>query len=350
MKYPLDCELHCEQSFLFWLTRFIRYKITTLSNRHVNNKERLAQILKIFSTSIPHIKELDEYIKEVRNLGIVSIHVYFIPLAKLYEYLQNFGAASLKEIDEELLSDFLTSQTANLSDASKKNYRIALTSFFGYLDKNNEEDKISHHFDILLKNWGGLRGKSGTKLPAFMQEHEVQRFLKAIEEFNFKEKIGARNRLIIKIIIYTGIRISEALNLTIKDIIFDGDFCILQVRGKGNKPRVVMLKKTHIINDFELCKACYLCENGLLFCNQNSKALTQAYVSRQVELILASCGIRKEKNGAHMLRHTFATMLYQKSKDLILVQESLGHSDINTSRIYTHFDKSRLIQTTDIFS
>jgi len=50
-----------------------------------------------------------------------------------------------------------------------------------------------------------------------------------------------------------------------------------------------------------------------------------------------------------MLRHTFATLLYQKSKDLILVQESLGHADINTSRIYTHFDKDRLTKTTDIF-
>lgn len=50
-----------------------------------------------------------------------------------------------------------------------------------------------------------------------------------------------------------------------------------------------------------------------------------------------------------MLRHTFATLLYQKNRDLILVQESLGHADINTSRIYTHFDKQRLSQTTDIF-
>jgi len=43
-----------------------------------------------------------------------------------------------------------------------------------------------------------------------------------------------------------------------------------------------------------------------------------------------------------MLRHSFATKLYQKNKDLILVQEALGHADLNTSRIYTHFDKDRL--------
>lgn len=42
-----------------------------------------------------------------------------------------------------------------------------------------------------------------------------------------------------------------------------------------------------------------------------------------------------------MLRHTFATLLYQ-NKDLVLVQEALGHADLNTSKIYTHFDKERL--------
>ncbi len=93
---------------------------------------------------------------------------------------------------------------------------------------------------------------------------------------------------------------------------------------------------------FSIKKVCILYNN-------KGKPLSQAYISSIVEKILLSVGIRKEKNGAHMLRHTFATLLYQKSKDLILVQESLGHADINTSRIYTHFDIDRLKQTTDVF-
>ncbi len=351
MKYDIDCENEFNKSFLFWLSRFVRNKLTSLSNRNVKDKDRLAQIIHQLVIGFDNIDDFKLLIKEVRNIGINSIHVYFIPLEKLFEFLQTFGAKSLKEIDEELLSDFLASQTANLSDATKKNYRIALLGFFGYLDKQNEENNGTvYRFNIELKNWGGLGGKSGTKLPSFMNKDEVQRFIQAIDEYPFKKPdLAARNRLIIKIILYTGIRVSEAINIKIKDFTKDGDAYIIQVRGKGNKPRVVMIKEKIIKNDLDNWYENRCCDENLLFCNQKGTRLTQAYIGRLVEQILLSVGLRKEKNGAHMLRHTFATLLYQKNRDLILVQESLGHADINTSRIYTHFDKQRLDQTTDIF-
>ncbi len=350
MKYPLDFESTFNKTYLFWLSRFIRNKITSLSNRQVKDKDRLAQILQELVKGFDSIDNLKLTVKEVRNIGINSIHVYFIPLAKLYKFMDNYGASSMKEIDEELLSDFLATETSTLSDATKKNYRIALVTFFGYIDKQNEgKDGFVYRYGIELKNWGGLSGKSGTKLPSFMQKEEVQRFISGIDVYPFSVKIAARNRLIIKMILYTGIRVSEAINIDLKDFNKDGDAYIIQVRGKGNKPRVVMIKESIIRNDLSEWLNIKCCENNLLFCNQKGKALSQAYISSIVEKILLSIGIRKEKNGAHMLRHTFATLLYQKNKDLILVQESLGHADINTSRIYTHFDKDRLKQTTDIF-
>lgn len=350
MKYPLDCETTFSDTYLFWLSRFIRSKITSLSNRQVKDKDRLAVILKELITGYKSIDDLKHTVKEVRNIGINSIHVYYIPLEKLYRFMINFGASSMKEIDEELLSDFLATETSTLSDATKKNYRISLVTFFGYIDKQNEEDNsYVYRYGIELKNWGGLSGKSGTKLPSFMQKDEVKRFIEGINEYPFSSKVAARNRLVIKTILYTGIRVSEAINIDLKDFNKDGDAYIIQVRGKGNKPRVVMIKENIIKSDLNEWLDIKCCENNLLFCNQKGKALSQAYISSIVEKILLSVGIRKEKNGAHMLRHTFATLLYQKNKDLILVQESLGHADINTSRIYTHFDKDKLEKTTDIF-
>ncbi len=345
MKYPVDCEENPEKSYLFWLSRFIKYKITTLSNRHIKDEDKIALLLKKL-TFVKNLAEMKNHVKELRNNGINGIHLYFIPLEKLSKYLKNFDASSLKEIDEEFLSQFLISATANLSDATKKNYRIALLSFFKFLDKQNSEN---YSFLIELKNWGGLGGKSGEKLPSYMHKDEVMRFIKAVDEYNFSTKTAYRDRLLIKMILYTGIRVSEALNITLKDMFKEDDIYMIQVRGKGNKPRVVMIKEKVIKKDLDNWLKRRHCNNNLLFCNSRGKILTQAYVSKTVEKILIYAGIRKEKNGAHMLRHTFATMLYQKSKDLVLVQEALGHADINTSRIYTHFDRDRLKKTTQIF-
>ncbi|MBT0606064.1 tyrosine-type recombinase/integrase, partial [Campylobacter lari] len=126
------------------------------------------------------------------------------------------------------------------------------------------------------------------------------------------------------------------------DISEENDLYIIRIRAKGNKYRVVMIKKELIEHLLKDVRVNYLSCDGLLFVNRNGKALTQAYVSRIVEQILFKAGIRKQKNGAHMLRHTFATLLYKKQKDLVLVQEALGHASLNTSRIYTHFDNEKL--------
>ncbi|MBN2832247.1 MAG: tyrosine-type recombinase/integrase, partial [Campylobacterales bacterium] len=274
---------------------------------------------------------------------LIGINLFINPLEKFYYYSTPMGLKSLKEIDEELLSEFLASQTGSLSDATKKNYRIALLSFFQFMDKQNEEKNgAAHQFRIELKNWGGLGGRRGEKLPAHMYKEELSRFFKAIEETEFKPYVQAKNRLLIKLIIYTGMRVSEALGIKIKDMVKDGEYFVFQIRGKGNKPRTAMIKSEHIEKDLNEWMAYRSSESALLFQSRTGKPLTQAYVSYVMDKMLLVAGIRKEKNGAHMLRHTFATLLYQKNRDLILVQEALGHADLNTSRIYTHFDKERL--------
>lgn len=350
MRYELDFKNSFDDTMLFWIERFIRNKLTTLSNRQVNDKQKLATIIQSLIKGTKSIDELSLIVKEARNIGLAGVNTYFNPLFKLYNFTLNLGLASMKEIDEELLSDFLASETSALSDASKKNHRIALLSLFSYIDKQNEnQDGTSYLFKIELKNWGGLSGKSGTKLPSFMNKSEIDKFLNAIDTFEFTDNTAYRNRLILKIIIYTGVRVSEILNLKIKDIFKEDNVYLLQIKGKGNKPRVVMIKSSIIENDLKHWLDMRVCNSDLLVCNQKGERLTQAYVSRIVENILISVGIRKEKNGAHMLRHSFATLLYAKHHDLILVQEALGHADINTSRIYTHFDKERLKKTTEIF-
>ena len=343
MRYKVDVKENFEQSLLFWLDRFIKSKLITLSNRHVEENAKLSVIIGSLNRGSASMDELKNLAKEARNIGLIGINLFINPLEKFYHYLTPMNLTSLKEIDEELVSEFLASQTGSLSDATKKNYRIALLGLFKFIDKQNEDDTgSSYQFRIELKNWGGLGGRKGEKLPEHMFKEELSRFFKAIEETEFKPYAQAKNRLLIKLIIHTGMRVSEALGLRLKDMVKDGEYFIFQIRGKGNNPRTAMIKCEHIAHDLAEWMGYRSSESMLLFQSRTGKPLTQAYVSYIMDKMLLHAGIRKEKNGAHMLRHTFATLLYQKNHDLILVQEALGHADLNTSRIYTHFDKERL--------
>jgi len=343
MRYPLNYKNNINENLLFWLDKFVKSKLTSLSNRQVSDNKKLSQLIANLNIGSSDIINLKNICKEARKIGLIGINTYINPLEKFYYYITSLSFNNLKEIDEEVLSEFLASQTGSLSDATKKNYRMSIIGFFGFIDKQNEDEKgNSHQFRIELKNWGGLRNNATTKLPSHMQDNELARFLKAIETTKFKKYAQAKNRLLIKTILYSGMRVSEALGLHMKDVVLEEGFYTFYIKGKGNKPRVAMIKENYLKEDLKEWLSLRDKSISYLFQSRTSKPLTQPYVSYIMEKILLVAGVRKEKNGAHMLRHSFATKLYQKNKDLILVQEALGHADLNTSRIYTHFDKDRL--------
>ena len=343
MRYPIDNKNDFNHNLLFWLDKFVKSKLTSLSNRYVTSNEELSYIIGRLNLGTRSIDELKQLTKDARNIGLIGINTYINPLEKFYRYIVKFTYESIREIDEEVLSEFLASQTGSLSDATKKNYRMAVVAFFSFIDKQNEDKNgKSYQFRIELKNWGGLRSSHATKLPSHMQDKELKRFLEAIETTEFKDYAKAKNRLLIKTILYSGMRVSEALGLHVKDMVLEDGFYTFYIKGKGNKPRVAMIKERYINKDLQEWLHVRVESSTFLFQSRTAKPLTQSYVSYIMDKILLKAGVRKEKNGAHMLRHTFATKLYQKNRDLVLVQEALGHADINTSRIYTHFDKERL--------
>lgn len=348
MRYPIDFLDSFEKNLLFWMQSFIRHKLTTLSNRQVKSPSEFQLLLTTLSKDVSSIIELQDLCKQARQIGLIGINTYINPLVKFYEGMLKLGFKSMKEIDEEFIIDFLAVHTSSLSDATKKNYRMAILSLFKYIDKQNQDDNSnSFVYGFELKSWAGLGGSKGQKLPTFMHDDEIKRFLDAIETTEFKAYAQAKNRLLIKVILYTGMRVSEALSIKIKDMHKENGYFVFLITGKGNKQRIAMIKEHYIQKDLNEWEA-YRPNTALLFCSRTGKALSQPYVSYIMDKILLNAGIRKEKNGAHMLRHTFATRLYQKNRDLILVQEALGHADLNTSRIYTHFDQQRLKAATSV--
>ncbi len=352
MKHPLEELKDPIENLLLWIGRFLRYKCTSLSNSQVKDQNKVFECLNELNQACS-ANQLEKVCKKARNAGLLGINTYALPLLKFYEYTKKISLKSLKSIDEVMLAEFLSVYTGGLSLATKKNYRIALLGLFSYIDKQNQdENEKSYIYNITLKNISGVNQSAGNKLPTHLNSEELEKFLESIDKIEMSAKVCARNRLLIKIIVFTGMRSNEALQLKIKDFTLeDGCYTIL-IKGKGDKYRAVMLKAFHIeslLKEWLMERELYPVKNDLLFCNQKGSALTQAYLYKQVERIINFAGLRREKNGAHMLRHSFATLLYQKRHDLILVQEALGHASLNTSRIYTHFDKQRLEEAASIW-
>ncbi|GHQ18800.1 tyrosine recombinase XerH [Helicobacter pylori] len=352
MKHPLEELKDPIENLLLWIGRFLRYKCTSLSNSQVKDQNKVFECLNDLNQACS-ASHLEKICKKARNAGLLGINTYALPLLKFYEYTKKISLKSLKSIDEVLLAEFLSVYTGGLSLATKKNYRIALLGLFSYIDKQNQdENEKSYIYNITLKNISGVNQSAGNKLPTHLNNEELEKFLEGIDKIEMSAKVRARNRLLIKIIVFTGMRSNEALQLKIKDFTLENGCYTILIKGKGDKYRAVMLKAFHIeslLKEWLMERELYLVKNDLLFCNQKGSALTQAYLYKQVERIINFAGLRREKNGAHMLRHSFATLLYQKRHDLILVQEALGHASLNTSRIYTHFDKQRLEEAASIW-
>ncbi len=352
MKHPLEELKDPIENLLLWIGRFLRYKCTSLSNSQVKDQNKVFECLNELN-QVRSSSQLEKVCKKARSAGLLGINTYALPLLKFYEYAQKLSLKSLKNIDEVMLAEFLSIYTGGLSLATKKNYRIALLGLFSYIDKQNQdENEKSYIYNITLKNISGVNQSAGNKLPTHLNNEELEKFLEGIDKIEMSAKVRARNRLLIKIIVFTGMRSNEALQLKIKDFTLENGCYTILIKGKGDKYRAVMLKAFHIeslLKEWLTERELYPVKNDLLFCNQKGSALTQAYLYKQVERIINFAGLRREKNGAHMLRHSFATLLYQKRHDLILVQEALGHASLNTSRIYTHFDKERLKEAASIW-
>lgn len=350
MKFYLEAKSTFQENLIFWIQKYLRLKTITLSNRFVKDKEKFNEYLNELDGEIESIEKLHKIMRNIRNMGIM-ISAYIYPLINLFHFLEKRNLQSLKEIDDLILIDFLTIYTNSLSVKTRQAYRMVLIDFFNFINKN--QDSKIFFFEITLKINDLV--KENKKLPVFLDENEIYNFLEELEKYASKEvkhNVNKRNVLLLKIIIFTGMRVSEALGLRISDINEKDNFLTFNIKCKGGKNRIILTKKENIINDLEVwlkIRKKQKNNHSFIFSSINGKIVSQATIYEVVKKILCKAKIIKSKMGAHMLRHSFATLLYQKYNDLLLVQEALGHSSLETTRIYTHLNNEKKILIANLF-
>jgi len=165
----------------------------------------------------------------------------------------------------------------------------------------------------------------------------IQRFLTKEETRNLIDSIkNIKHQLIICLIYSAGLRVSELINLKVKDLFFEQGYGFVR-NGKGRKDRVFILAKNLLVPLKKLIDKENLNQEDLLFkTNQNRK-----YSVRSIEkMVKNSARISEIKNWKeihpHTLRHSFATHIIENGNSLTDVQSLLGHKSPETSLIYTH--------------
>jgi len=182
------------------------------------------------------------------------------------------------------------------------------------------------------------------KLPVVLNQDEREALL---DTPNKRYITGHRNRVMMQLMFNTGLRLSEAINLKWDDIDFLSETLTVR-QGKGAKDRTLYVKDNNWRNqddkqDLLEWKERITKELGYLpdhvFCTTSKHAPGKQLLPRYVQDVIGRLSKRagiKKRVSPHTLRHTFATDLYRRTKDIVTVKNALGHSDLSTTMIYVN--------------
>jgi site-specific recombinase XerD len=237
-------------------------------------------------------------------------------VTKLVIYWKDFGNARLDtdvEVTPVIITDFLSFVSTTQTYKPKTFHRIisTLSSFYRFLYTQGA---------VTTNPLTGIdRPRIKQQEVKYLKHNQVLRLLDSIDDL--------RDKLIVRTIYATGVRVSELCNMNIEDIDFDEH--TIRIRGKGDKIRTVFVDDDTLA---DILKFIGIRIVGPVFVGQQGKNIS----SRAIQHIFknyAPSGITP-----HKIRHSYASELYKRSKNLRVVQENLGHTSIKTTEIYLHTD------------
>jgi integrase/recombinase XerD len=283
------------------------------------------------------ITEYLSYLRVEKGLAINSLASYERDLAKLKAWADKNSFDLLTLTRQDLREWLIDLGQTKLSENSKRRMISAMRGFYkfllidGHLTKNPSDNLDSP--------------QKGSYLPKFLNQSEIETLL---AQPDVSTEIGLRDRAVLELMYSSGLRVSEAVTLTMKDI--DLDSGILTTTGKGSKTRRVPVGSSAV----EWLKS-YLVlrrrkeniEVQNLFVTPLGRPVNRQIIYQFIREYAEKCGFQGVS--PHTLRHSFATHLIQNRADIRSVQQMLGHSDISTTQIYTHITDAHLKRSYDQF-
>ncbi len=284
-----------------------------------------------------------------REVSKNSMLIYNRVLEKLQMYIQEQDEIeTMKEIDKEFILSFLeyfeeNAKTKSFSTKTKTLYISVLKSFFVYVSDNNDE------FYTYEKEFKGIMPKKAHKgkKVSYLSDDDAQTLLSYLSKELLTHKHYAYiYSLGIKLMLFAGLRISEVLNLKLENIKISDltnsngmkDFYEIHLEDtKSKEEQTALIKVEHI--EKELFYFNNLGQkNDYFFKGKNgTKRINRVNFYVSVNKIMEKLDI--QNRGLHIFRHTCAMQLFRKTGNLLVLKETLRHSDIKTTMIYAHAEK-----------
>ena len=249
------------------------------------------------------------------------------------EFLNKGGITDVRGIKDSDIKDFLKVRNDNDKTTTIAHNLTVIKNFHAYL--------LREH--IVLKDVALLieRPKLRKSLPRTLSISDIDKLL----DIELDSIFDYRNKAMLELMYGVGLRVSEIVNLSVNDI--DLTNCVIRIMGKGSKERIVPLGEYSIyyLNLYldrrrEMLKDNKPCDK--LFLNNHGLGMTRQGFFKNLKQLLISKGLNPDVS-PHTLRHSFATHLLNHGADLRSIQEMLGHSDIATTKIYTHVSDDKVI-------
>lgn len=272
---------------------------------------------------------LDNFFKVLKseyNYSFYTIKNYKLDLTLFFDFLNKSNINYLYLNKDNVLAYLKYLDKMNLKNSTISRRISALRTFYNYL---MNEGLINSNIFLNVKN-----PKLEKKLPNYLNYTEMEELLESID---IKTDEGLKRRLLIEMFYSTGCRVSEIINIKVKDIDFKDKK--IRIMGKGSKERIVYYgdyAKKYL--DKYLSKGL---DKDYLFINKHGDKYTVEEIELIVKDIMKHLSIKTHVT-PHTLRHTFATHLLNNGADIRSVQELLGHSNLSTTGIYTHVSSDRL--------
>lgn len=289
-------------------------------------------------------KTVDEYMLDLRTFFrfIIADRNSIDPSSEEFEKisLKCVDAEFLRSVSTSDIYEFLFFCERELKNAAAARARklSAIKGFFKYYTATK----------MLLENDPSANVETPKKkksLPRHMSLEEATLFLNTVRaDRTIPDKMRIRNYCMMTLFLNCGMRLSELVGINLGDI--DKYLRSLRVLGKGNKERIIYLNDAcrnalaeylPIRTDEKLGTA----DTTALFLSNRGLRINNRTVQWTVEKYLEESGLGNRGFSVHKLRHTAATLMYQKGGvDVRILQEILGHEQLNTTQIYTHVSNS----------